>query len=367
MLHNWLRPIALDQLQTSDLTAHEFGAHLQLHSHTLPNLEQTRIALLGTREADTDAVRQALYRLRFPFQQLQIADLGNTHKPDNAFIIPLLKELLDSQIVPILISPNAATVPALYKAFQSLQSHVNFNVVDERLWLNEAKKGDNAFYLNDILLNSRSRLFHFGAIGCQTHYTDPAALQFLEKNNFDCIRLGVARAEVSEIEPVVRDGDLLAFHLSALKQAEAPGVANASPSGFTVEEACQISRYAGMSDKLKAFGIFGFQTGLDRDQQTAQAVSQLIWYFVEGFYNRKQDFPASNDGLIEYIVEFKSMDYQLTFWKSQRSGRWWMQVPVKIGKKYHRHKLIPCSYNDYKLACQDELPERLLNAYKRFL
>lgn len=367
MLDNWLRPISLQEIFTEELAPLTFGSKLHLYSNTFPNLEQTKIALLGTSETETNAIRQALYRMSFPFQQLQIADVGNTRKSDNAFLIPLLKELLDSQIIPILVSPNAQQILALYKAFQSLQSHISFNVVDERLMLDELQKSNNPFYLNDILLNTRSRLFHFGAIGCQTHYTDPTAFQFLEKNHFDCIRLGGARADLSEVEPVVRDGDLMAFHLSALKQADAPAVANATPSGFTVEEACQICRYAGMSDKLKAFGIFGFENDLDRNAQTAQVVAQMIWYFIEGFYNRKNDFPASNESLTEYIVEFKGIEYQLVFWKSQRSGRWWMQVPVKIGKKYNRHRLIPCSYNDYKLACQDELPERLLNAYKRFL
>lgn len=367
MLDNWLRPLSAAAFAVDTLSAHEFGKNLQIYADALPNLEQTRIAILGTNEAATNAVREALYHLSFPFHQLQIADIGNTRKPDNAFLIPLLKELLDSQIIPILLSPSATQTLALYKAFQSLQSYINFNIVDERLYVDDTKKGDDTYYLNDILLNTRSRLFHFGAIGCQTHYTNPAAFQFLDKNNFDCIRLGSARADISEVEPIVRDGDLMTFNLAALKQADAPGVANATPSGFSVEEACQICRYAGMSDKLKAFGIFGFDTALDRDAQTAQVVAQMIWYFIDGFYNRKNDFPASNDGLTEYIVDFKSMEYQLTFWKSQRSGRWWMQVPVKIGKKYHRHRLIPCSYNDYKLACQDELPERLLNAYKRFL
>lgn len=259
MLDNWLRPISTALIAADNLTEQALGKNLQLYSDTFPSLEQTRIALLGTDEATTDAVRQALYPLSFPFSHLQIADIGNARKADHAFLIPLLKELLDSQIVPILISPRVHHTLALYKAFQSLQSYINFNIVEERLPLDESKKGENDFYLNDILLNTRSRLFHFSAIGCQTHHTPPAAFQFLEKNNFDCIRLGNARADISEVEPVVRDGDLMTFHLAALKQADAPGVANASPSGFTVEEACQICRYAGMSDKLKAFGIFGLE------------------------------------------------------------------------------------------------------------
>ncbi len=69
---------------------------------------------------------------------------------------------------------------------------------------------------------------------------------------------------------------------------------------------------------------------------------------------------------MEYIVDFKDQDYQLSFWKSLRTGRWWIQVPVKARKKQQRHRLIPCSYTDYQQACNEELPERLLNAFKRF-
>lgn len=367
MLENWLKPISPDALPPEDLVEYHFGKQLLLHADTLPDLAEARIALVGMREAEANAVRRALYAMSFPFGTLKIADLGNVRKQEPTFVIPLLKELLDSQIVPILISPVEQHLVALYKAFQSLQSHISLTVVDERVRLDVLQKDKQAHYLNDILLNPRSRLFHFGTVGCQTHYTDPAAFYFLDKNNFDCIRLGSARADLSEVEPIVRDGDLLGFHLSALKQSDAPGQETPTPSGFTIEEACQICRYAGVSDKLKAFGIFGFQEARDYHAQTAQAVAQMIWYFVEGFYSRKNDYPASNEGLTEYIVDFKSMEYQLVFWKSQRSGRWWMQVPVKIGKKFNRHRLIPCSYNDYKMACQDELPERLLNAYKRFL
>lgn len=87
----------------------------------------------------------------------------------------------------------------------------------------------------------------------------------------------------------------------------------AFPSGFILEEACQICRYAGMSDKLKAFGVFGFRSSMDRKTQTAQAVAQMIWYFLDGFHHRKGDFPASVEGLVEYVVDLKQLDYQLTF------------------------------------------------------
>lgn len=367
MLENWLKPITASVAQVDQLADYQVGKHLLMYAENLPILTDARVALVGMQEVEMNAVRQALYQMSFPFGALQIADLGNVRKMEPSFVIPLLKELLDSQILPVLVSSSNQHLVALYKAFQSLQSHISLVAVDESIRLDVNQDTKNKPYLNDILLNTRSRLFHFGAVGCQTHYTNPAAFYFLDKNNYDCIRLGSARADISEVEPIVRDGDLLTFQLSALKYTDAPGLEMPTPSGFTIEEACQICRYAGVSDKLKAFGIFGFQAEKDTNAQTAQAVAQMIWYFLEGFYSRKSDFPVSNEGLTEYIVDFKNMEYQLVFWKSQRSGRWWMQVPVKIGKKFNRHRLIPCSYNDYKMACQNELPERLLNAYKRFL
>jgi hypothetical protein len=39
---------------------------------------------------------------------------------------------------------------------------------------------------------------------------------------------------------------------------------------------------------------------------------------------------------------------------------------VKTKKKHHRHRLIPCSYNDYLLASKGELPDRISAAFGRF-
>jgi formiminoglutamase len=87
---------------------------------------------------------------------------------------------------------------------------------------------------------------------------------------------------------------------------------------------------------------------------------------LDGYFNRKNDFPASTDGLVEYIVDFREYDWTLTFWKSNKSGRWWLQVPVETNENHVRHRLIPCSLSDYQMACREELPERLFNAFKRF-
>lgn len=366
MFQNWLKPVDPATVSPSHCEDYQIGKNLSIYQEELPDLNQTHVALIGIGANEADAVRKELYPLSFPFKNLSLADLGNLRKNEVPFIIPLIKELLDSKIFPIIIGNDPLHMLAQYKAFQSLQQVISLIVIDEKIRYHEQRKTQSDYYLNDILKGQKSRLFHLGLIGCQAHFIDLTHLELLEKRHFECIRLGKAHGDLPEIEPIIRDGDLLSFNLAAIKQVEAPGQSRATPSGFSLDEACQISRYAGMSDKLKSFGVYGYRKANDRKMQTAQAIAQMIWYFLDGYYNRKNDYPVSNEGLVEYIVEFKNQEYQLTFWKSKRSGRWWMQIPVKTKRKYQRHRLIPCSYNDYKLAGQGDLPERLLNALRRF-
>lgn len=366
MLDNWLSPVRISTLSSNAFESYQLGSRIRVFQQELPPLEDVKIALLGIEEEQANAVRKALYPLSFPFEDLQIADLGNVRRRNISFLIPAVKELMDSRIFPVIIGSDAAFTMAQYKAFQSLEQLISLVLVDERLRFSLSSVGKDRYFLNELVENKQSKPFHLGFVGTQSHFIDPASFTFLEKRHYDCVRLGRARAYLSELEPVIRDADLLSFNLTSLRSADAPAVDQPSPSGFTLEEACRISRYAGLSDKLKSLGIYGFHHLRDQNGQTAAAIAQIIWYFIDGFFNRKADFPVTMNGLIEYIVDFKKMDYQLTFWKSQKSGRWWMQVPVQTEDSYQRHRLIPCSYNDYKLACQEELPERLLNAYKRF-
>lgn len=366
MLDNWLQPIDPKNIPAASQNAPwQFGRNITAYQRELPSLRRARIALIGIDDKEANEVRKALYAMAFPFADLKIVDLGNLRRTEPAFMVAPLKELLNSRIFPIVLGRDVHQTSAIYQAFLSLQPWINLVTIDERIRFDPERKQPD-WFLNNIVGNRSYKLFHLGHIGAQTHYCPPRIFDLLDQMHFDHIRLGKARAQLGEVEPLVRDADLLSLHLAALRQSDAPGVPNPSPNGFHWEEACQIARYAGMSDKLKAMGIFGYRKSLDRKAQTAQGVAQLIWYFIDGFYHRKNDFPASTDGLIEYIVEFKKLEYQLTFWKSSRSGRWWMQIPVKSKKKYQRHRLIPCSYQDYKMACREELPERLLNALQRF-
>ena len=364
MLQNWTKPLSATFLKhhVDTLPAGALGKNLLLHTaDNLPDLKKVKAVILGAGEKEANDVRAQLYRMAGAFPAGSVADLGNLRKADAALLIPVVYELLSGKVVPIILGSNDDLARAQFMAYQEAKGLVNLAVVDERF-----RCGSPSEVYTQVLMPRHPLLFHFGLVGYQIHQILPESMQFLAQNNFDSLRLGRSRASIEETEPVLRDADLLAFHLAALKHSESPGVAEASPSGFTTEEACQLCRYAGMSDKLTSFGIYGYQRDLDRDAQTAQVSAQMVWYFLEGLFARKGDYPVATTGLTEYIVDFRKLNYQLTFWKSTRSGRWWMQVPVPTQQKHERHRLVPCSYQDYQSACREELPERLMQALQRF-
>lgn len=362
MLENWFLPVSAE---FNSYHAHQLGGMIEKYVDQMPDLKHVQVVLLGFEKKAADLIRRELYSYSFSFAGLKMADIGNLRKQDISFIIPVLEELLAGGVLPVLIGGTDESALAQYLSYQHRKEPVNLFAIDNAItYASEGSKQRNLW--NIILNEKRGHLFHAGIVGTQSHLTTVASLNAWEAHYFDYLRLGKVKSDIGEAEPIIRDADLILFHIAAIKGSEAPGQAFPVASGMTTEEACQISRYAGMNDKLSSMGFYGFVPGKDIRQQTAQLTAQLIWYFLDGFYNRKQDYPASTAHLVEYIVDSKESDFQLTFWKSNKSGRWWMQIPVKTKRKHQRHRLIPCSYADYELACREELPERLFNAIKRF-
>ena len=366
MLSNWLQPLETGQFSNfKRLDNNHFGKNIVIHSNRLPSLKNVKVALLTIDSHSGDRIRQALYSMSFPFKRYKIADLGNTRKAEIPFLIPLIGELLAGDILPIVVSPDPSHALALFKAYQNKKQLVNITWVSDRIPLKPKGKRTDGF-INRMVHSRKPGLFNLGLIGYQSHYTPSSVINFMNDRNWDAQRLGHIRNNLEHAEPIIRDGDMLCFNPSAIRQSDLPAQLYPSPSGLSQEEACQIARYAGLSDKLSAFGCFGFDQSLDDFGQSAEAIAQLIWYFLDGYFKRHKDYPASVNGLVEYIVEGKKDGQALTFWKSKKSGRWWIQVPVKIKKKQYRHRLIPCSYQDYQEASSYDLPDRLINAFQRF-
>ncbi len=355
MLHHWLKP----SKKNTQFADNQLGSRILMHQEEIPNLSQIKVAIIGLDDS-ADIIRSFFYTFAAFEENTLIADLGNVRKNTPDFIIPLIKELLEIGIVPILLSANNNLMIGQCQAYQTVVEKINIAIFDEAVRL--SLSGEQPQYINTILENeNKEKPIHLSVVGAQGHLTDSDVLTYFDMKYFDSVRLAQVRTQPEEIEPLIRDADMVVFNVSCLKQSEAPAQIPFSPSGLFIEEACRLIRYAGMSDKLTSIGFYGYDLTKDRDGQTAQGIAQMIWYFLDGFFNRKNDFPASTEGLVEYIVDYKIHDYFLTFWRSSKSGRWWMQMPLAQKEKKKKQQLIPCSYKDYELACIGELPERLLN------
>ena len=169
-------------------------------------------------------------------------------------------------------------------------------------------------------------------------------------------------------EPAVRNADIVSFDICAIRSADAIGHAQTTPNGFNGEDACRISRYAGISDKLSVFGLFEVNPQLDNRDQTVFLAAEMLWYFMNGYFNRINDYPIVDKSIYtRYSVPIKDDRYEIVFYKSNKSERWWMEVPYpsKPNSKYDRHYMVPCSYKDYQVACNDEIPDRWWQTYQK--
>ena len=169
---------------------------------------------------------------------------------------------------------------------------------------------------------------------------------------------------ISIAVPVFRDADVVTFDLNAVKSADSGNILTFVPNGFNGKEICSLSRYAGISDKVKCFGLFNHNGTI----QESVLIAQVIWYFVEGFNFRVIENPTINqNNYLRYIVPVD--DLELIFIKSAKTERWWIEIPfiTNVNNKLKRITLLPCSYDDYLRACDQEIPERWWKAQRKLV
>lgn len=321
-----------------------------------------------------DLIRRYLYRLRKGDHSVRVADLGiiepGNSSSDTYFAAKeVVKDLIKLNVLPLIIGGSQDLTLANYMAYGQLEQMVNLVDVNCKFSLGNTDLPINSNnYFSKVLLQQPNVLFNYSHLGYQSYFTDQQELNLLDELFFDQYRLGSIREDIKKSEPILRNADFVSFNVNAIAQPFAPANKNGSPNGLTGEEACQLARYAGMSDKLSSFGIYEFNPLDDHNGMTAHLLAQMIWYFVDGYASRKKDFPACNKSeYTRYTVAIDDGQQELIFYKSPKSDRWWMEVPYSFSfrKRYERHLLLPCDYEDYSTAMENEIPERWFQTHKK--
>lgn len=364
MLAANFQPVKDIEILARNLGSHHLGAGMDIFTNEFPVLKPGQIALLSLdSDYSHEWIRKHLYRLAYNFRGMAIADLGYVKQPTQGTqsIRQVISDLLILGVFPIIIGgTGSAQIMDFVAGTDAAKPIRELTIIDEQVRF----EGQNN-YLGLLMGAGGSSKIHFNVVGCQAHFVPDIYHKVFPNHQLELLGLGRSRQDLAELEPLMRQSDLIQIHLSALRQTEAPAVKAGSPSGFTTEELCQLSRYAGLSDHLNALGIFDYFPPQDNSEQTAQVVAQLIWYFIDGYYNRTGKTPEDRQQMTKYLVFSKVLGDSIVFWKSRVSGRWWMQLLSSDGKQPAETELIPCTVKDYSLACQGEIPERLLKVLQR--
>lgn len=379
-ISTYLEPVNIENLTISDDTR-QFRMSDVIVKYTdennFPDLEEIDIAIIGVGDDRAtlkmgsskapDEIRSKFYKLYSHWNNMRIADIGNIkrgHRIDDTYfaVKEVVSELLKNNIVTIIIGGGQDITYANYLAYESIGRIINIASVDSVFDLgHDENELNNKSYLSHIILHQPNFLFNFTNIGYQTYFVDRDALVLMKNLYFDINRLGNVKAELEEVEPMVRDADILSIDISSIKHSDAPADNNTVPNGFTGDEMCKICRYAGMSDKLSSIGFYELDPSLDNNGQSAHLYAQMMWYFLDGFSNRRNDFPENNNqDYVKFNVQIDNFEDELIFLKSKKTDRWWMIVGTKdlVNQKYKRHQFVPCSYQDYQTALNQEIPDR---------
>lgn len=359
---------------------------ISLYTTAMPEYKGAHIAIFGVKEergtktnkgvADgPDEIRKKLYQLKRGTGQYRIVDLGNLnpgHDLDETYlrISEVCRMLLEHNVLPLILGGTHDLDMGQYTGYESMEKLVNLLNVDAFLDVDDKyQDGLSQQHVYRILLHEPNYLFSYTHLAYQTYLIDPNSVSILEKLYFEAFRLGQMRDNMHEMEPIIRNADLLSFDITAIRASDAPGNFNAQPFGLTGEEACQICWYAGLNEKLSSIGFYEYNPHLDdRQKRTASVVAVMIWYFIEGFYHRKGEKNFKGNDFMKYNVSMPVEPEVITFYKSKRSEKWWMEVPYADGREhFSRNSIVPCSYNDYTLAVKGEVPERYISTLAKLL
>lgn len=349
----------------------QVGNLISLYEEDLPDLSAADLILVGCREergarrskniiSGPDCIRRQFYRLFHWHSDLRIVDVGNIRSGASlndsyAALRTVVSELTALGKTVIILGGSHDLSLAQYQGYVNRKKLIEVTCVDALVDINIDSPLKSENFLMEMLTDEPNYIHHYNHIAFQSYYVHPNMLETMDKLRFDCFRVGKVKEHIDEMEPVLRNSNMLSFDISAIAHHYAPSN-HVSPNGLSGEEACALMRFAGLSPNINSVGIYGYIPEKDEHDLAAKQISQMLWYLIDGRSKGRREATLSDK---EYFNEYHTAfaEVQTTFLQSKKTNRWWMQLPDQ--------KYIACSYNDYLLASSNEVPERWLRAQER--
>ena len=302
--------------------------------------------------------RKKLYSLYYGNWDLNIYDFGDLENgneiSDTQFALEKILEFFSkNQILVLTIGGSQNLLYSLYSSLKQSLQKINLVSVDNKIDFSE----NNESFLSKIIMDDDNKLDNFSNIGFQKHLSSVPENKFIDKMYFESINLGNIKANINEAEPLLRDSNIVSFNIDSVKSGDLNN-AHQYPNGLNSYELCSLSRFSGLSSRIK---IVSFLENWDLSIMNS-LLAESLWYVLDGYSTRVDENPLddSND-FIYYHVELDN--YKFKFYRSKFSDRWWVEFLndelITIKKD-----IISCTLNDYNNCRNSVIPDRILRRLK---
>lgn len=383
----YFEPVTADSLRIPEmelLRDRIFNSVVFYNPESSIDIHEAQLAILGVAESRNahlnpacqlapDEIRRQFYQLYCWRKPVRILDLGNlkigkTVEDTYSALSEIVAYLIENKVVPVILGGSNDLAFANYRAYEIMEQVANVVAIDSCFDLGDEQTPIRSdAYVNKIVLQQPNFLLNYANIGYQSYMNSPESVNMMESLYFETYRVGLMRSNLEEVEPIVRNADMVSLDISAVRRPDAPGCPHNSSNGFYGEEICQIAKFVGLSDKLSSFGIYEYDPTLDFNNQTSQLIGHILWYFVEGFLFRQGDNKFKDKKEYrQFNITVSGAPEELVFYNSKKTDRWWVLVPMyRKDNDMTQFYYLPCSYRDYQLACDDIISNRWWRTYHK--
>ena len=287
-------------LEDEELNDAQLGSHMQIYTDEFPDLKwRSKVVLLavaeergtgnGVGESDSpDIIRKHLYNLYYWHPDIRLADVGTILPGASLNDLPCGCQTVIAELINQKNSSDHfrrkswCYTGAQYRAYVHHNQVIEASCIDSFINLGTGTSLRSENFLMEMLTGEPNFIRHYNHLAFQSYFVHPNMLQTMDKLHFDCFRVGVVKEHLEEMEPVIRNSNLLSIDMAAMAHSFAP----ANRTTLTIlngEDICNNStRYADWVIILNTMGILDIIPKNDVNELTAIQIAQMIWYFIDG-------------------------------------------------------------------------------------
>lgn len=306
-------------------------------------------------EPNYGKVREYLYTLSRQDWDFFIYDAGDiTSGKTPADTQYILQEVftfcLKKNALPILIGGSADLAHAVFSAVNHLYKDITFTQISPVISLENEGEISEKNFLAKILSAKEFSVKNYHHLGYQKHLSEFESVQMLKNVEFDVVRLAEMMNSTTRAEPYFRRADVVTVNCDAVESFSEAFSQNPQVNGLNRREICSYMHEAGLSENLKAAGIFNFNQSA-KNELNHQLLAQMIWYLLEGIYTQRTH-PKKRSYETFWVLVGEN---QYSFKRDTFSNLWY------FGEDEDINNCIPCSREDFDEAKKGFLNPRFIS------